>query len=168
MSAARTSRSTLLLLCVILVTRLHSPHAYKFCGRALADILSLICQNRGGLYSPDSDAEMKKNEIFYELGYYKSKRRGIVDECCKKSCTFETLASYCALPFQVEPSEPLYNGLVREALLQLRRNRKLLETFKTVPRTFKKTFQPTEKPEVRRKNLGFFTRNKPFIYVPRK
>lgn len=171
MSTARTSSSTILLLCIILLTTFPTHHTYKFCGRALADILSLICRNRGGLYSPDTDIEVKKNEIFYHLGYYKSKRKGVVDECCRRSCTFETLASYCAWPFYVNNPDDValsYNGLKDEALVQLRRNRKLLETQNTIPRTFKKTFHPTDPPRVYRKNIGYFSRNKPFFYVPQK
>lgn len=117
--------------------------AVRLCGRRLADLVWMICMDRGGLHShmdrralstarrpfiiyrPSPQrrdgATVQRGASEEESGtsaeivvttaapehampparHYSSSSSsggGIVDECCRKSCSFSTLASYCARP----------------------------------------------------------------------
>lgn len=47
---------------------------------------------RTGAGVTDSDAETESSDDEIDFSFHS----GIVDECCKKPCTFATLVSYCA------------------------------------------------------------------------
>ncbi|XP_015928997.1 bombyxin B-2-like [Parasteatoda tepidariorum] len=61
----------------------------RLCGQKLADLLNYICQNSGGFHSP-SHKQTEEN--------ISERSEGVVEECCRKSCSQSTLLSYCAGP----------------------------------------------------------------------
>lgn len=117
--------------------------AIRLCGRRLADLVWMICMDRGGVHSHmdrralstvrrpfviyrpspprrdvgaqggagDEDGtssaeavatttapEPAVNSARYHSSQGQYSSGGIVEECCRKSCSFSTLASYCARP----------------------------------------------------------------------
>lgn len=73
----------------------------KSCGKYLADRISDICKVRGG---------------YTQLGFVDSgtpfhhrRKRGIVEECCKQSCTDAALMQYCME--QVEEPEEVVTSM---------------------------------------------------------
>uniref|UniRef100_A0A1B6D148 Insulin-like domain-containing protein n=1 Tax=Clastoptera arizonana TaxID=38151 RepID=A0A1B6D148_9HEMI len=64
------------------------PYRYstqkQACGDQLADIMSLVCSGRG------------YNVAFRPTEGLRRTRRGIVEECCRKSCTTAVLELYCS------------------------------------------------------------------------
>lgn len=113
-----------------------SSSTVRLCGRRLADLVWMLCMDRGGVHShmdrralgaprarpqqpfviyrpslPRRDgqgddsssdeqgttaASITANTYHHSSGH--SNGGGIVDECCRKACSFSTLASYCARP----------------------------------------------------------------------
>ncbi|KFM70794.1 hypothetical protein X975_21955, partial [Stegodyphus mimosarum] len=92
----------------------------RLCGKMLVDALATVCQNE--YYDPSSNIEMtKRNYVysadniptwdsfpesdgfvrpqtaldFFSINMVPRNTRGIVDECCRKSCTIQELMSYC-------------------------------------------------------------------------
>ncbi|XP_067142333.1 insulin-like [Centruroides vittatus] len=86
------------------------------CGSELADALSLVCN--GSYYSPPSAIQRKRffytyddlsnpywNLVARQYGYpfrrispffsNREKKRGVVNECCHSSCTFQQISAYC-------------------------------------------------------------------------
>ncbi|XP_022647275.1 insulin-like [Varroa jacobsoni] len=78
---------------------------WKLCGNRLSDIAIMICQNRGGIYEP---RERRSGLLERAVGSYERRIRrsedGIVEECCRKSCTYDQIIQYCARPLQNEES----------------------------------------------------------------
>lgn len=117
--------------------------AIRLCGRRLADLVWMICMDRGGVHSHmdrralstvrrpfviyrpspprrdggaqggagDEDGatsaeavatttapEPAANSARYHSSQGQYSNGGIVEECCRKPCSFSTLASYCARP----------------------------------------------------------------------
>ncbi|KAL3187239.1 hypothetical protein MRX96_025551 [Rhipicephalus microplus] len=97
--------------------------AIRLCGRRLADLVWMICMDRGGVHSHmdrralstgrsgDDDGatsaeavattiapEPAANSARYHSSQGQYSSGGIVEECCRKPCSFSTLASYCARP----------------------------------------------------------------------
>lgn len=73
-----------------------------YCGRMLSEFLDEVCQEHGMTAKRTSDAMMVQRgevdgwmETQRALDFGRTKR-GIVDECCYKTCTVKTLLSYCA------------------------------------------------------------------------
>ncbi|XP_066909347.1 uncharacterized protein [Halyomorpha halys] len=60
--------------------------ARQFCGSDLADVMSLVCSGRG--YNVAFKTEYSPAEKRY--------KRGIVDECCRRGCSWSTLETYCS------------------------------------------------------------------------
>lgn len=78
---------TVVFFIVVLYSDVNARALRRSCGKYLADRISDLCKARGGynqLSSSDSAA----------LSHHRSKR-GVVDECCKQSCTDTTLMQYC-------------------------------------------------------------------------
>lgn len=87
----------------------------RYCGRKLTETLALICQGRYPMMSnhrseylsdqpqPPVHVEVATlpNRANHGFPYSRSfehrrfKRAGIYDECCKKSCSYHELKSYC-------------------------------------------------------------------------
>ncbi|CAL1262099.1 unnamed protein product [Larinioides sclopetarius] len=68
------------------------------CGKKLSDAVSLVCGN--DIYVPREIRNsplglMKDSEALSFLGRLNRQHRGIVEECCHKSCTVQELQSYC-------------------------------------------------------------------------
>ncbi|XP_064627759.1 insulin-like growth factor I [Lineus longissimus] len=83
----------------------------RLCGRTLADVLDLICQGRGfhGDTGIDHEKRSFRNQMItrrqattFLVGSTvppsMAARDGVVEECCLRHCTYETLESYCAEP----------------------------------------------------------------------
>ncbi|KFM73533.1 hypothetical protein X975_00724, partial [Stegodyphus mimosarum] len=94
----------------------------RLCGRMLVETLNLLCD--GEYYDPGENRMGKRNfgteqaeiDAFPQwlvlaltskaqfeasqtnpdlTAFHKRRQRGIVDECCRQSCTISTLLSYC-------------------------------------------------------------------------
>ncbi|XP_026467393.1 LIRP-like [Ctenocephalides felis] len=93
----------------------------KFCGRILADTLSIVCEgNYNGHMNkksgrPEDDRFNSDDYLSFEQQLdeptfpfrsrsnamrlkFRRTVRGITNECCEKSCTYNELRSYCAPP----------------------------------------------------------------------
>lgn len=57
----------------------------RACGDHLADVLALVCKDRGYNVYFSSDAETNERRH----------KRGIVEECCHHGCSYHTLEQYC-------------------------------------------------------------------------
>ncbi|XP_076467147.1 uncharacterized protein LOC143298229 isoform X2 [Babylonia areolata] len=80
------------------------------CGKTLADTLDLVCANRGFYFtkrSADDGAGKETNLAAKDSPSPRAKRtvgrggnsggfRSVVDECCRRPCTYSVLESYCA------------------------------------------------------------------------
>lgn len=116
---------TLLGVCLIFSAfQFQEAESIRLCGRRLADILSMICQRHGGFHAPRERRDVTNKasnkraviEVFKPVARrtvlespeyipeshsnaetaFAFQNDGVVDECCKKQCTFSTLVSYCA------------------------------------------------------------------------
>ncbi|XP_053697684.1 insulin-like growth factor I [Sabethes cyaneus] len=65
----------------------HGRAVRRSCGKYLADRISDICKVRGGYTQLSSS--------FIQHQSHRRKKRGVVEECCKRSCTDDTLIQYC-------------------------------------------------------------------------
>ncbi|CAL1262098.1 unnamed protein product [Larinioides sclopetarius] len=68
------------------------------CGKELSDAVSLACGNN--IYDPrvvrNSPLGLMKDSVALSfLGRLNRQHRGIVEECCHKSCSLQELLSYC-------------------------------------------------------------------------
>lgn len=87
-------KSSLILIFVVLACGYVSADSGNvYCGRRLANVLAALCY--------DSENMVKRNVGWWilpanarALGGGRDKR-GLVDECCFKSCTRDELISYC-------------------------------------------------------------------------
>ncbi|KAK2717734.1 insulin-like [Artemia franciscana] len=79
--------------------RFHLPmekRSKPLCGRYLVDALKMICKGsyagpgKRSVYSTDSE-EPSFDNTFLSTRV----RRGVVDDCCKRYCTYSELSSYC-------------------------------------------------------------------------
>ncbi|XP_055928761.1 uncharacterized protein LOC129959889 [Argiope bruennichi] len=107
------------------VLHFDNAEGVRMCGRRLADLLNFVCGKHGGFHSPRatrgvSDRSSSKtsvvelrfplsgrtlnsgNQETAEIEMTSNFRGGVVDECCRKQCTFTTLLSYCANSQHVE------------------------------------------------------------------
>lgn len=88
----------------------------QVCGSHLTDALSVVCN--GSYYNPQSSSQDKRftfprndllnrywNIMAKSYGYpiqnispflSNRRKRGVVDDCCKNSCTVQELGSYCS------------------------------------------------------------------------
>ena len=83
-----------------------------YCGARLADVLDLVCQYRMGKRSWIGKRESLRPELsiqhlsvssvpnaayqrIEEVSDVRTKRSGIVEECCLNPCSLSTLAKYC-------------------------------------------------------------------------
>ncbi|XP_053304796.1 insulin-like growth factor II [Spea bombifrons] len=99
------TRHLLLLLFTFLVYTLDSAKAYgtpeTLCGGELVDTLQFVCGDRGFYFSRSSGRSNRRSS------------RGIVEECCFRSCDLDLLETYCAKPAKSErdlstaPATPL-------------------------------------------------------------
>ncbi|XP_042351372.1 insulin-like growth factor 2b [Plectropomus leopardus] len=65
--------------------------AETLCGGELVDALQFVCEDRGFYFSrPTSRGSARRNQ------------RGIVEECCFRSCDLNLLEQYCAKPAKSE------------------------------------------------------------------
>lgn len=66
--------------------------AETLCGGELVDALQFVCEDRGFYFSrPTSRGSNRRNQ-----------NRGIVEECCFRSCDLNLLEQYCAKPAKSE------------------------------------------------------------------
>ncbi|XP_058831026.1 LIRP-like [Topomyia yanbarensis] len=94
---------------------LHHITRSRYCGRKLTETLAMLCQGRYPMMShhrseylsdqphlpvevevatlPDSGAH--GFPYSRSKGHRRVRRAGIYDECCKKSCSYNELRSYC-------------------------------------------------------------------------
>ncbi|XP_067142887.1 insulin-like [Centruroides vittatus] len=93
----------------------------QVCGPELSDVLSLICN--GTYYNPHSRRfistyhdlsnpywNLVSSSYRYPLqnipaAFSDRKKRGVVDECCRNSCTFEQITAYCGSSESEEQEE---------------------------------------------------------------
>ncbi|XP_041052010.1 insulin-like growth factor I-A isoform X1 [Carcharodon carcharias] len=87
------------LLCLVAL-----PHwavvAETLCGSELVDTLQFVCGDRGFYFSKSSSYIKYKYSI-------KKQSKGIVEECCFRSCDLQLLESYCASPRTSRSVPPL-------------------------------------------------------------
>ncbi|XP_055535649.1 bombyxin A-1 homolog [Wyeomyia smithii] len=94
---------------------LHHITRSRYCGRKLTETLAMLCQGRYPMMSHHrteylSDQPQAPMDIEVETlpengshgfpfsrskGHRRVRRAGIYDECCKKSCSYNELRSYC-------------------------------------------------------------------------
>lgn len=94
---------------------LHHITRSRYCGRKLTETLAMLCQGRYPMMShhrseylsdqPQSQVEVEVATLpdngSHGFPYSRStahrrvRRAGIYDECCKKSCSYAELKSYC-------------------------------------------------------------------------
>lgn len=92
-SVFRTSRTmkltfiTVVLLIMLSCSNVNARAFRRSCGKYLADRISDLCKARGGYNHPSSRHDV--------LQTHHRVKRGVVDECCKQSCTDATLIQYC-------------------------------------------------------------------------
>ncbi|KAM8939200.1 insulin-like growth factor 2 [Pelodytes ibericus] len=88
------TRHLLLLLFTFLAYTLDSAKAYgtpeTLCGGELVDTLQFVCGDRGFYFSRNNGRSNRRYS------------RGIVEECCFRSCDLELLETYCAKPAKNE------------------------------------------------------------------
>ncbi|XP_063227913.1 LIRP-like isoform X1 [Bacillus rossius redtenbacheri] len=116
-----------LIVCISAIARTQpSAHQYgkrsQACGKDLANMLQLVCGSRyNNLFKKSPPEEPKaeepylleplpaRNEPCYPFrvssqarsvipGAFRRLKRGLVDECCAKSCSIDEMRSYCAPP----------------------------------------------------------------------
>lgn len=69
-----------------------SERVEKYCGSKLSQTMAMLCYN---LEKPTDGARFLYTRVERSADGTKRIRRGIADECCKQSCSKETLRSYC-------------------------------------------------------------------------
>lgn len=72
----------------------HARAVRRSCGKYLADRIYDICKARGG-YSQLSAAPSTTTTTRAPELSHRRVRRGVVEECCRQSCTDATLIQYC-------------------------------------------------------------------------
>ncbi|KAL1373536.1 hypothetical protein pipiens_018607 [Culex pipiens pipiens] len=85
------------LIVTIVLLMTHHAHARavrRSCGKYLADRIYDICKARGG-YSQLSAAPSTTTTTRAPELSHRRVRRGVVEECCRQSCTDATLIQYC-------------------------------------------------------------------------
>ncbi|XP_068458903.1 insulin-like growth factor II [Clinocottus analis] len=86
-----SSRALLFALCLALYV-VEIASAETLCGGELVDALQFVCEDRGFYFSrPTSRGNNRRNQ-----------NRGIVEECCFRSCDLNLLEQYCAKPAKSE------------------------------------------------------------------
>lgn len=76
---------------VLLSHHVHARAVRRSCGKYLADRIYDICKARGG-YSQLNLAPTTRTPEFN----HRRVKRGVVEECCRQSCTDSALIQYCA------------------------------------------------------------------------
>ncbi|XP_067913045.1 insulin-like growth factor I [Heterodontus francisci] len=87
------------LLCLLAVPQ-WAVVAETLCGSELVDTLQFVCGDRGFYFSKSSSYIKYKYSI-------KRQSKGIVEECCFRSCDLQLLESYCASPRTSRSVPPL-------------------------------------------------------------
>ncbi|KAL6474112.1 hypothetical protein MHYP_G00176730 [Metynnis hypsauchen] len=90
----KMSTSSRLLVCALALSLcvLEVASAETLCGGELVDALQFVCEDRGFYFSrPISRSNSRR-----------SQNRGIVEECCFRSCDLQLLEQYCAKPAKSE------------------------------------------------------------------
>ncbi|GCC20488.1 insulin-like growth factor 1 [Chiloscyllium punctatum] len=87
------------LLCLVAVPQ-WAVVAETLCGSELVDTLQFVCGDRGFYFSKSSSYIKYKYSI-------KRQSKGIVEECCFRSCDLQLLESYCATPRTSRSVPPL-------------------------------------------------------------
>ncbi|XP_013419782.1 insulin-like [Lingula anatina] len=121
---------------VIVLSLCHAALSENLCGKSLADTLDLVCFGRGFNYNPsagkrlapmflskraalpfliskrhDTDlASSTATNLSNPDGLQPRRKRGIVEECCKKSCSWSVLESYCASAGSAGPGSVNHNN----------------------------------------------------------
>ncbi|KAG8180377.1 hypothetical protein JTE90_025427 [Oedothorax gibbosus] len=91
-------------------SRLQKRSSVRACGRSLSQLISFVCQ---GVYNEPVATKRNSQFMLPEIDWTSEgntipeiddyifpmirTRRGVVDECCHRSCTFSTLRSYCGV-----------------------------------------------------------------------
>ncbi|XP_078276562.1 insulin-like growth factor 1 [Rhinoraja longicauda] len=78
------------LLCLFVLTP-WTVVAETLCGSELVDTLHFVCGDRGFYFS-------RARSYFKDKEYIKRPSRGIVEQCCFKSCDLQLLEKYCDYP----------------------------------------------------------------------
>lgn len=78
---------TVVLLIVLSSSNIYARVLRRSCGKYLADRISDLCNARGGYNQLSSTDSL--------LQTHHRAKRGVVEECCKQSCTDTTLIQYC-------------------------------------------------------------------------
>lgn len=76
---------------VLLSHHVHARAVRRSCGKYLADRIYDICKARGGYSQLSAVAPTTRAPEFS----HRRVRRGVVEECCRQSCTDSTLIQYC-------------------------------------------------------------------------
>lgn len=70
----------------------NKENKYRFCGKKLTAVLQLVCENGYNVYPGSRMANINDEQTRRRV------KRGIVDECCIKTCSQKTLQMYCSGP----------------------------------------------------------------------
>ncbi|XP_061577441.1 insulin-like growth factor 2b [Cololabis saira] len=94
MKARRMSATSRALLCALALTFyvVEVTSAETLCGGELVDALQFVCDDRGFYFSRPTTRGNNR----------RSQNRGIVEECCFRSCDLNLLEQYCAKPAKSE------------------------------------------------------------------
>ncbi|KAK3578534.1 hypothetical protein CHS0354_025243 [Potamilus streckersoni] len=99
----------------------------RLCGKSLADVLDLVCEDRGfHSISPDRGVGFPRLAKRIASDYFSNslnENPGIVGECCYRSCTLDDLENYCALPVDQVDANPNKGSLPRRIKDELFRDR---------------------------------------------
>nr|XP_022902688.1 bombyxin A-3 homolog isoform X2 [Onthophagus taurus] len=104
-------RALVVLLCYLFLTSNGASVASEFamrraCGYALADLVAKICDNNYATLQDQPIGSMEtfdyNSDIFISpknarrlIRSSRTKRQGIADECCSKSCSLTEMRAYC-------------------------------------------------------------------------
>lgn len=89
----------------------HARAVRRSCGKYLADRIYDICKARGGYMAHEGNvATSTTTTTRAPVLSHRRVRRGVVEECCRQSCTDATLIQYC-MESAVESAESVqFNG----------------------------------------------------------
>ncbi|GFS55514.1 uncharacterized protein TNIN_17391 [Trichonephila inaurata madagascariensis] len=108
---------------IIVITSDMGILGFKLCGWRLAETLQMVCKDYGGFYSSHlrHSREVSSGSALERGIYHHARRekrmyiqkRGIVDECCRKHCSFRDILSYCANPYETNENATNYDPSVQ-------------------------------------------------------
>ncbi|KAL8591792.1 hypothetical protein ACOMHN_047052 [Nucella lapillus] len=148
------------------------------CGKTLADTLDLVCSGRGFYFQKRSaddavtkdadglgskDAVSRPRRTAGRGGSSPGAVRSVVDECCRRPCTYSVLESYCAPADHV----PEITDEELQEFLGRRRQSTLASTLYTTTQSMAHVDSNSPSAEVfRGPSRGAFPNNgRPFFYV---